>query len=392
MFRRADLPFRGDGRAPAASPEAPTRAVGPCELAIGVARAAVFALLLALPAAGCKNAAPHADAPVPVVVRHVSGLDRAATVSASGALEARLSSDLAFQVSGRVAEVLAREGQHVAKGALLAALDETDYRLAFEQAKAAADRARDDYTRLKELHDKGSLAASDFVKAETANRQAAAQHDLAAKQLAECRLTAPFAGVVARRGLDPGEQVGAGMPVFTLMDLHPIEAKVGVPERDVEGVRVGQTAEVQVPALPGRTFTGRVSLVGVAADPAARTYTVKIVLPNPGGVLRHGMVAESHIRLDQKVAAVTLPGDAIVNDPNGATLVYVYFPAEKRVYSRRVTVGDVHGREVEIRDGLAGDEWVVIAGQNRVRDGSLVATAGPPAPADSAAGSAAGHP
>jgi len=124
--------------------------------------------------------------------------------------------------------------------------------------------------------------------------------------------------------------------------------------------------------MADRSFEGRVELVGVAAEPASRTYTVKILTPNPNHILRAGMIAEAQIRTDVTVHALTLPGEAILRDPQGATLVYVYFPERKRVYARRVQVGTVEGREVEITSGLKGDELVVVAGQQLVREGALV--------------------
>jgi multidrug efflux pump subunit AcrA (membrane-fusion protein) len=104
----------------------------------------------------------------------------------------------------------------------------------------------------------------------------------------------------------------------------------------------------------------------------SRTYSVRVALPNPGGQLRPGMIAEVRIREDAQVSALTLPGEAVVRDVHGLTMVYVYFPAERRVYSRQVTIGSVYGTEVEITSGLNGDERVVVGGQHRVREGSLV--------------------
>jgi multidrug efflux pump subunit AcrA (membrane-fusion protein) len=73
--------------------------------------------------------------------------------------------------------------------------------------------------------------------------------------------------------------------------------------------------------------------------------------------------------------AMTLPIEAVVHDPQGATVVFVYFPEQKRVYSKRVETGTVYGREVRIESGLAGDESIVLAGQGRLRDGVAVTAA-----------------
>jgi membrane fusion protein (multidrug efflux system) len=158
------------------------------------------------------------------------------------------------------------------------------------------------------------------------------------------------------------------------MDLNPAKMRAGVPEVEIGKVRVGQSATVHVPALAGREFQGRVEIVGVSADPGTRTFTVKITVPNHDMILRDGMVAEALIRTDQKVEAITVPGDAIVRDAQGARLVYVYFPEQKKVYARRVEVGTVYGTEVEISRGLDGSELIVTAGQHQVMEGARVQT------------------
>ena len=190
--------------------------------------------------------------------------------------------------------------------------------------------------------------------------------------MSDTRLLAPIGGTIARRALNPGETVAAGMPVFTILNLAAAKVKVGVPESDIALVRQGQKATVTVPALADRTFDGVVDLVGSAAEPTSRTFTVKILVANGQRLLKAGMIAEARIASDRVVDVTTVPTEAIVRDPQGATLVYVYFPQQKRVYARRVQVGRVYDREVAIESGVGRDDQIVIAGQNRVREGSLV--------------------
>ena len=104
---------------------------------------------------------------------------------------------------------------------------------------------------------------------------------------------------------------------------------------------------------------------------------MKIIVPNPGPVLLAGMVAEARIFGPAKARVVdAFPAEAIVHDPQGAPNVYVYYPDRKRVYARRVDVGPPVGAEVEIHSGLQGDEQIVVAGQQKLREGSLVEIAG----------------
>ena len=96
-------------------------------------------------------------------------------------------------------------------------------------------------------------------------------------------------------------------------------------------------------------------------------------MANPEHSLRVGMVAEATVRGDQTIAMVTLPGDAVVRDPQGATQVYVYYPEQKRVYAKRVEIGAAVNKDVVIKSGLSGNELIVLAGQTKLKNGQAVA-------------------
>jgi multidrug efflux pump subunit AcrA (membrane-fusion protein) len=327
-------------------------------------------------------------------------------------------------VSGKVAEVGPREGDAVEKGQALARIDPADYTLGVEAAQAqvaaaraaldkaeaparpevlerariAFERAQDEYRRMKQLYDSKSLAPNDFQKFEAAYRaagqqyaeaqaggqkedraqaravydQAVAAEGMARKHLEDATLRSPLSGFVSSRSIQVGETVSPGRPVFQIVELDPVEISVGVPETDIPLVRLGQTAAVQAPALPDEGFEGAVRLINVVADPTTRTYMVRIRVPNPKHRLRVGMIAEAQIRSDRMLDAMTLPAESVVRDPQGATVVFVYFPEQKRAYSKRVETGTVYGREIQIKSGLAGDESIVLAGRDRLRDGVAV--------------------
>jgi multidrug efflux pump subunit AcrA (membrane-fusion protein) len=310
----------------------------------------------------------------------------------------------------------------VSKGQVLAELDSTDYSNAYDAAQGQADAARavddkaqegprsqeleqaridaeqwqDQYTRMKYLYDHKSLPANDFKKIEAGyqaaqqrydmarqgtrvqdkkaatgqSRAAAAQMHEAGKRLGDTKLRAPIAGFVGMRRIDVGDTVGAGIPVISVLDLNPVKVRVAVPEAEIGKVHEGSRAVVTIPSLDSRQFEGTVEAVGVAADPASRTYVVKIAVPNPERLLRAGMVSETRILGTAMIDAITVPGGAIVHDPQGVAQVYVYSPERQRVYARRVEVGKLISDEVEILSGLTGNEQVVVAGQQNVREGS----------------------
>jgi multidrug efflux pump subunit AcrA (membrane-fusion protein) len=370
----------------------------------------------------------EADQPVPVRLRVPMRVEQPVSVAASGAVEANVTALTAFQIAGRVAKVYVDEGQAVVKGQVLAELDAADYRNAFDAANAQAEaakasdqkaqdglrpeeleearidaaRSEDEYKRMKFLFDHQSLAANDFQKFEAAYkasrqryemalqgtrgeerlvagaqaRAAGAQMHEARKRLGDCQLLAPISGFVGMRRIDVGDTVAAGTPVISVLDLNPAKVRVGIPEAEIGKVQEGARATVVIPSLENRAFDGKVEALGVASDPASRTYTAKIVVANPERLLRAGMVSQSRIFGTGMVNALTVPGEAIVRDARGVTLVYVYYPAQQRVYGRRVEVGGLVGNEVEIKSGIAAGDRIVVAGQQNVREGSRVKLAG----------------
>ncbi|GFE56211.1 efflux RND transporter periplasmic adaptor subunit [Geobacter sp. AOG1] len=362
---------------------------------------------------------------VPVAVGRVQKIQERETISVSGTVSTQNSpASVSFLVSGKVVFVGPREGEYVKKGQVLARTDPTDFNLSvkgvaaqaataqavlekamnsarpelLEQVRIGFERAEDEYRRMKMLYDSKSLAPNDFQKykaayerakqeyeqakaggqkedkalAKASYNQAAAHLEVARKALSDATLCAPISGYIAKRSMEPGDTAAPGRPVFEIVQIDPVEVNVGVPETDVHLVRIGQKADITVPALPGKTFQGTVRVINISADSSTRTYMTRVIVANPEHSLRVGMVAEATIRGDQMVSMVTLPGDAVVRDPQGATQVYVYYPDQKRVYAKRVEIGAAVNRNVEIKSGLSGNELIVLAGQSKLRNGLTV--------------------
>jgi multidrug efflux pump subunit AcrA (membrane-fusion protein) len=363
---------------------------------------------------------------VPVTVGRVQHIQERETIAVSGTISTQNSpANVSFLVSGKIVFVGPREGEFVKQGQVLARIDPTDFNLKVKGATAQAasaqaamekalrparpelleqacigfERAEDEYRRMKMLYDSQSLAPNDFQKykatyeraiqdyeqakaggqredkdqARGAYNQASAQLEVARKALADATLCAPTSGYIAKRSIEPGDTASPGRTVFEIVQMDPVEVNVGVPEMDVHLVKIGQKADITVPALQGKTFQGSVRVINVSADPNTRTYMTRIIVANPEHSLRVGMVAEATIRGNRTIAMATLPGDAVVRDPQGATQVYVYYPDQKRVYVKRVEIGAAVNKNVEIKSGLSANELIVLAGQNKLRNGLTVA-------------------
>jgi RND family efflux transporter MFP subunit len=337
-------------------------------LALGV----VVAASACAPAAAKTINAADSTA-VPVVAHPVSLSSRAWSTTASGIVQANTTVDVAFQVPGKVATVGPDEGQSVRAGQPIASVDPTEFRLAVEQAAAQFERASHDRDRNQPLLASGGIAPADMEHLEIGARQSAAAADLARKHLADTRLDAPMSGIVARRAIEVGATVAPGQAVYTIVALDPVRVRLGVPEGDVGHITEGAAATVRIPALD-TSFAGRVTLIGVAADAATRSYTVEVSVPNPARKLRAGMVAEATISTRETTSAMMVPAPAVVHDGgvNGTTIVYVLDRDAARVHARRVTTGAARGDSLEITSGVAAGDQIVVAGQQRLRDGTRV--------------------
>jgi RND family efflux transporter MFP subunit len=334
-----------------------------------------------------ESAEQPASRAIPIKTGEVRRVHQREFISVSGTVTSPDATiPVSFLVSGKVIKVGFREGDYVKQGQLLAAIDPTDYMLSLqiaaaeaEEAKIALDRSKDEYARMKLLYESKALSKNDFKKYKATWLRDQQQVDLtisnqqlAKKHLSDASLYAPATGFISRRSIEPGQFANPGSPVFEIVKLDPVEINVGVPETDIHLVRVGQNAAATIPALPSESFEGKVRVINVSADPNTRTYMTRIVVPNPAHTLRIGMVAEARIEGDHVVDLMTLPAETILRDPQGATIVFVYYPAQQRVYSKRVTTGSVYGREIAIKSGLSGDEAIVFAGQDKLRDGAIV--------------------
>jgi RND family efflux transporter MFP subunit len=256
---------------------------------------------------------PIGAAPIVPVVRR-------AVVTATGMIAPRASIDLSFQVAGIVMAIGVEEGEKVAAGELVALLDPTEYALAFEQAKleylgaaGEAKKARvmrtSDATGTPNEYDQ-VIAAEAFTKIVAARAE---------KRLYDTQLASPMAGVVARRSVKPGEIVTSGTTAFTIVDLDVVHVRVGVSEADISSIARGADAIVTVPALDSARYSGKVRLVGVAADPA----TGKIEVENPEHRLKPGMSARAEINTAGTSSSKATPASRVaLRRGNGERYVY----------------------------------------------------------------------
>lgn len=338
-----------------------------------LSRAALSLLLLAAPCALAAEPAPR-----PVRVQAVTFAPEQRTIALSGSVRARTLADVAFRVGGKVVARPVEVGDEVRAGQELARLDPQDLQLqlqaaesAVQAAEADASRARADLARYQSLGAKSpAYMASELDRRAAASRmadarlaQAARQYALAQDQAAYGTLLADADGVVTALPIQVGQVVAAGQTVATLAHAAGVEVSVDVPENRLADVRAAQLVAITLWSAPGKVLHGRVREIGALADPASRTFSVKItVLDAPPGLLALGMTATVRLAAPPGAVVALLPASALT-DRGGQPAVWVLDEAKGRAESRPVTVaGYREDGQVAVSAGLRAGEQVVTAG------------------------------
>jgi cobalt-zinc-cadmium efflux system membrane fusion protein len=187
-------------------------------------------------------------------------------------------------------------------------------------------------------------------------------------------IRSPIDGVIIARNVTVGQVVATGFEAFVVSNLHTVWVTASVNEKDLPLVRVGVPAEVISQSYPGQVFRGRVEMIGDLLDPQTRTVPVRIVVPNPGTLLRPGMFASARITESQTYAALFVPEDAL-QDINGMRVVFT--TTDGRTFkARTVNVGTRSQGKVEIIDGLSPQDHIVVKGAFMVKSEMLKGTMG----------------
>ena len=309
---------------------------------------------------------------VKVEVTQVKAVTADRTNRYSGTVEEESGSLLSFAVGGTVSRVLVDEGDRVGKGQLIATLDAEQLTHNHASAQAALAQAEDAYRRMEELHGKGSLPEIKWVEAQTALQRARASEQMARKQLADCRLYAPFSGVISKKFAEKGQNVGAGTQIAKLVAVGRMKVKISVPESEMAQITVGQKADVTIEALGGASMQATVTEKGVAADPLSRSYDVKLSLPKADRKLLPGMVADVALRGGNASMACILPAHIVQIDERNNE--FVWLAVGGKAVKRIVTVGGFTADGVTVTSGLADGDMVITAGAQKVSEGTRVET------------------
>lgn len=315
----------------------------------------------------------------------------------TGALRPKEQVEVTAKATGRVEQVTLQLGDFVKQGDLVAVLEDDELQQQVKRAQAAlrvvaasASQRTAEMANTKANLDRsalllreGLIPKADFEGRQTELAVVQAQIELTEAQrgqaqaelnelqirLAQTKIYAPISGHVAKRHIDQGAIVSPSTPVITLMNLSTMVTQAAVPEQEVGRLRVGNQARIEVDAFRETTYTGRVARISPVLDPATRTATVEVEIPNKDLGLRAEMFARVHLDLGALRDAVLIPREGLVYR---GTQPGVFLIERNRSVFRAIETGQTLGGDVEILSGLAPGTTIVLRGASMLREGDEV--------------------
>jgi RND family efflux transporter MFP subunit len=335
---------------------------------------------------GCSRSTADAPqkppAPVSVRLAMVKSGEATRSITLPGNVLAYQQTTLYAQVGGYVKTVNVDKGDSVSAGALLADIEVPELIADRAKYQAEVEVAALDYKRISEAQKKAPdlVVAQDVDTAKSKSDIAKANLQRTDTLLGFAKITAPFAGVITKRMVDPGAFIPAATSgsaaqnaaLFTLMDFTKVRVQTAVPEPEVPLIKKDLSVKITVEELPGKTFDGNITRYAQALDDATKTMLAEIELPNPKSDLRPGMYANVRIIVERKPDALVIPSDALLVEKTRSSVFTVAANQAKRL---TVKTGFNDGGWVEIFEGIKLNDQVILLGKQVLADGQPVTIA-----------------
>ncbi len=322
-----------------------------------------------------KNAADEEEAAaIPVEVGRATRGDIFAIYSATAALEADGEAEVVAKVGGEIVELLVEEGDIVKSGQILARLDGDRLRLETQQARANLAKLEQEHKRNTNLRERGLISADAFENIRYEMDSLRATYNMARLELSYTEIKAPIDGVVADRYVKLGNTITADEPVFHVSDMDPLLGYLHVPEREFRKLSPGQQVRISVDAMPDKSFSGVVARISPTVSPETGTFKVTVEVTDSDGQLKPGMFGRFNIIFDKREQAILVRRSAIII---GDLETVVYVIEDGVAHRRPITTGYTSDENIEIVEGLTGDEVIVVVGQSGLKDGTKISIINP---------------
>ncbi|MEJ2268886.1 MAG: efflux RND transporter periplasmic adaptor subunit [Desulfobulbaceae bacterium] len=310
-----------------------------------------------------SNAVVQERPPVNVVVQEMAPALLRDRLNLPGMVEPWESLNILAEVRGMVEEVLVEEGDHVKQGDLIARLDTSDYENTINSTRASYNLALTNLKRFSGLHEQEIIAQAEYdsIKAEVASLEA--HLAIAEMQLKRCYIRSSISGIVNVLPAQNGLYLAVGDPVATVLDIDRVKVIVGIPETDVDAVRKIDRFEVMIEALHEKKISGSKNFLAVAPESQAQVYRLELEVGNKSGEILPGMFARVEIIKNEFPEALTIPLYAVISRDNKH---FVFLEEGNVAKLQEVSLGILDGWQIQITEGLAPGQRVIVVGQRSV--------------------------
>ncbi|MDV5169614.1 efflux RND transporter periplasmic adaptor subunit [Photobacterium rosenbergii] len=341
------------------------------KIAIGLALSTVILT-------GC-NSEPESEIKADVVrpaMTEIVTFSNHSELSLSGTVQASQRADLSFRVSGRLVEILVKEGDEVKKGELLARLDPKDAESNLNAARVEMRNAQTEYQRAKSIFESSqAISKSQLEEIEVRFRLANHRLDEAKRRLEETRLLAPFDGMISRKHRNTHVLVQANEAVLSVHNLSDMEVVIDVPERlMLKDDQQQPTVMAQIPALSGKQFELALKTYSTKPDPVTQTYEVTMGFVDlKGTTVLPGMIVRVVPGEDNQAvsSSISVPLSAVIPDNQGHQYVWLV-NSENQLEKRFIKTGTLKGNRVEVTANLEVGEQIVVAGTANLSESMTV--------------------
>lgn len=302
-----------------------------------------------------------------------------------GEVSSKYESQLAFMVGGKISKQYVEVGDFVKAGQILLQINPQDLSEAANINAAAVEAAQSKYDlakltldRMTELYNGGGISKAEYDNAENAYQlaaaslsQAQASYSQSLNQLEYCQLRADKSGTIAEINVEEGQVIAAGQKVISIVQNDELEININIPESKIKEINIGDKVFVKFWALDDTIIPGEISEISPMADPATRTYAVKVSLSDKNDSVKIGMSATVSLNSENedKDKGIYLPLTAIYQTGDAPQ---VWVIENNIAHLRIVETGNFSGNQVEIKKGLKKGEIVATAGVNKLSEDQTV--------------------
>ena len=327
--------------------------------------------------AGCggKGQPPMKKAPLVAVETVIKG-EIVHAVELTGEVEPYRIAQLASPAEGPVLNLRVREGDRVRAGdALLSIGRKKGVDALILSLREELKKEQDNLRRTRLLVEKGAMPGEELDLAKASFERARAELVKAQETARDYDVAAPWDGVISQVIARDGDFVGPRAPLLKMYDPESLVIRVEVPEKYAAQASEGLAAEVKFDAYPGSSFTAIVARVYPYLDERARTRTIELTIDDEIKLLP-GMFCRVRLIIESVRDAITIPEQAVVITPAGASVVFVV--ADDKAVQRKVRTGIEDQGRVQVLSGLNQGDLVIVSGQEKLKDGSEVSVKGAP--------------